>query len=146
MVKELIFIQIRNKLVFIKKSPWTPMTQLSPVCRGREFPTNAVSTNAFPSSGTCLIFSNIFVHGYSNGSSLKCLFLKFKFKKGSPLTQFSLVRFSTVIHYLENKVGVVDFARNGNVLKPKGQKCLRALKFYHTAGFCKIYYSHFILR
>ena len=33
-VKKLIFIQIRNNLIFIKKkSPWTPMSQLSPVCR-----------------------------------------------------------------------------------------------------------------
>ena len=31
-VKELIFIQIRNNLIFIKKSPWTPMSHLSPVC------------------------------------------------------------------------------------------------------------------
>ena len=27
---------------------------------------------------------------------------------------------------------------------PKGPKGPRALKFYHFAGFCKIYYSHFI--
>jgi hypothetical protein len=30
--KKLIFIQIRNNLIFMKKSPWTPMSQLSPVC------------------------------------------------------------------------------------------------------------------
>ena len=34
--------------------------------------------------------------------------------------------------------------RIGNVLKPKGPKGPRALKFYQSAGFCKIYYSHFI--
>ena len=31
-VKKLTFVQIRNNLIFIKKSPWTPMSQLSPVC------------------------------------------------------------------------------------------------------------------
>ena len=31
-VKELIFANIRNSLIFIKKSPWTPMSQLSLVC------------------------------------------------------------------------------------------------------------------
>ena len=34
-VKKHIFIQIRNNLIFIKKSPWTPMFHLSPVCKGR---------------------------------------------------------------------------------------------------------------
>ena len=34
--------------------------------------------------------------------------------------------------------------RSGNVLKPKGPKGPRAMKFYHSAAFCKIYYSHFI--
>ena len=34
--------------------------------------------------------------------------------------------FETVVHYLKNKVGVVDFANA------------------QSAGFCKIYYSHFI--
>jgi hypothetical protein len=29
-------------------------------------------------------------------------------------------------------------------LKPKGPEGPRALKFYHSVGFCKIYYSHFI--
>ena len=38
-----------------------------------------------------------------------------------------------MIHYLKNKVGV-DFANAQGV----------ALKYYHSAGFCKIYYFHFI--
>ena len=33
-----------------------------------------------------------------------------------------------------------------NVLKPKGPKGPWALKFYHSVGFCKIYYSHFIFK
>ena len=33
-VKELIFVQIRNNLIFIKNSPWTPMSHLSPVWVG----------------------------------------------------------------------------------------------------------------
>ena len=37
------------------------------------------------------------------------------------------------MHYLENKVGVADFAKS-----PWG------LKLYQSSGFCKIYYSHFI--
>jgi hypothetical protein len=54
-----------------------------------------------------------------------------------------------MIHYLQNKVGVhsrfCKCPRIGNVLKPKGLKGPRALKFYQSAGFCKIYCSHFIL-
>jgi len=52
-----------------------------------------------------------------------------------------------MIHYLENKVGVVDFANaQGMVIfeSPRARQGPRALKFYHSAGFCKIYYSHFI--
>ena len=40
----------------------------------------------------------------------------------------------TMIHYLENKVGVVDFANAQGMV----------MKFYQSVGFCKIYYSHFI--
>jgi hypothetical protein len=53
----------------------------------------------------------------------------------------------TMIHYLENKVGVVDFANaQGMVMfqSPRARPGPRAMKFYHSAGFCKIYYSHFI--
>ena len=36
-IKKLIFIQVRNNLIFIKKSPWTPMYQSSPVCGAMVF-------------------------------------------------------------------------------------------------------------
>jgi hypothetical protein len=52
-----------------------------------------------------------------------------------------------MIHYLENTVGVVDFANAQEmemVCSPSAHQGLRALKFYQSAGFCKIYYSHFI--
>jgi hypothetical protein len=32
--KGIIFTQIRNTLIFVKKSPWTPKSQLSPVWIG----------------------------------------------------------------------------------------------------------------
>ena len=50
-----------------------------------------------------------------------------------------------MIHYLKNKVGVVDFANAQGVVmfKDQGPDGPRTLKFYHSAGFCKIYYSHF---
>jgi hypothetical protein len=38
-----------------------------------------------------------------------------------------------MIHYLENKVGVVDFANAQGLVM-----------FYQSAGFSKIYHSHFI--
>ena len=44
-----------------------------------------------------------------------------------------------MIHYFKNKVGVVDFANAQGLVMG-----LRALKFYQSAGFCKIYYSYFI--
>ena len=53
----------------------------------------------------------------------------------------------TVIHYLEKKVGVVDFANaQGMVMfwSPRARQGPRALKLYQSAGFWKIYYSHFI--
>ena len=43
-----------------------------------------------------------------------------------------------MIHYLENKVGVVNFVNAQGLAGPW------ALKFYQSAGFCKIYYSQFI--
>ena len=43
-----------------------------------------------------------------------------------------------VKHYLKNKVEVVDFA---NAQGPEGPAGFEILPF---AGFCKIYYSHFI--
>ena len=49
--------------------------------------------------------------------------------------------------YLENKVGVVDFTKACGLVEfqsPRARQGPRALKFYHSAGFCKIYYSHFI--
>ena len=39
-----------------------------------------------------------------------------------------------MILYLKKKVGVVDFANAQGLV----------LKIYQSAGFCKIYYSHFI--
>jgi hypothetical protein len=44
---------------------------------------------------------------------------------------------TAMIHYPENKVGVVDFANAQGLV-------MFALKFYQSVGFCKIYYSHFI--
>ena len=52
----------------------------------------------------------------------------------------------TMIHYLKNKVGVVDLANaQGLVMfKAQGPKGPAGFEFYQSAGFCKIYYSHFI--
>ena len=52
-----------------------------------------------------------------------------------------------MIHYLENKVGVVDFTKARGLVKFQSPRALAgpwALKHYHSLGNCKIYYSHFI--
>ena len=71
---------------------------------------------------------------------LQKLLFPFIFRGNVPLP-------SKNFHYHPNNLGSSRFCkcpRIGNVLKPKGPKGPRALKFYQSAGFCKIYYSHFI--
>ena len=54
---------------------------------------------------------------------------------------------TAMIHYLKNKVGVVDFTKARGVVKFQSPRALAgpwALKHYHSLGICKIYYSHFI--
>ena len=46
-----------------------------------------------------------------------------------------------MIHNPEHKEGVVDFANAQGLVMFESQW---ALKFYQSAGFCKIYYSQFI--
>jgi hypothetical protein len=47
---------------------------------------------------------------------------------------------------LPQKVEVVDFEKRLGMFYAQGPKGARALKFYQSAGFCKIYYSHFIFK
>ena len=59
----------------------------------------------------------------------------------------SILNFSKECHYLENKVGVVDFTKARGMVKFQSPRALAgpwALKHYHSLGICKIYYSHFI--
>ena len=100
---------------------------------------------SFLNTGIFILKLNKTIGGSNSESFYLWLHLKNKVANHCPehySRKESMLR--TVIHYLKKEVGVVDFAKTQGFQSPRARKGPRALKFYQFAGFCKIYYSHFI--